>query len=474
MKLGNAAKAILFCVIAVLLYRHLYKVLSWKDTGGDYRSAMDTFYSLEENVVDVAFLGSSHCYSSIITAELWEQYGMAAYNLSISGQDMASSYYCMKELLKTQKPAVICLEMYYSSLEGYQVKGNLYRNLLGYRFSDNFAKAVDSIAEDAEKRDILLKWPIIHTRYAELTERDFRPEPEMRLYMGWEQGFSWMDGLGELPVYAGEESWRIPEETEQWLTEIIALAREADVELCFFLAPFWADEWTQMQYRYAEGIADANGVPFLNMIALQEELQLDTARDFSDTGHTNSYGAQKVTKYMGEYLTSHYGLKDRRGESQYRLWDENLAMWKRQLQNQELKETVDLKLYLDRISRLDGYTAILVTRGQYLAGDVESLSENLANLGIGEAFFRTEGAWVLESGTLRYEGARESCFYHMGINHSDIVIREDGEQIHVIIDRQEYKRADQGIDIVLYDQVLGKVVDTVGFGAAGDNYTCVR
>lgn len=215
MKLRKAAKAVLFCLIAVLLYLYLYKVLSWKDTGGGYLSTMETFYGLEDDVVDVAFLGSSHCYCSVNTAILWEQYGMAAYSLSISGQDMASSYYCMKELLKTQKPEVICLEMYYSNLEGYQVKGNLYRNLLGYRISRNFADAVDSIAEMEEKQDILLKWPIVHTRYAELTKKDFKPDPQMRLYMGWEAGLTDREDIGEISVYQGEESQKIPEETEE-------------------------------------------------------------------------------------------------------------------------------------------------------------------------------------------------------------------------------------------------------------------
>lgn len=473
MKLRKAAKAVLFCAIAGLLYLYLYRVLSWKDTGGDYKSVMDTFYSLEDNVVDVAFLGSSHCYCSVNTAVLWERYGIAACSLSISGQDMASSYYCMKELLKTQKPRVVCVEMYYSNLEGYQVKGNLYRNLLGYRLSGTFAEAVDSIAEDEEKKDILLKWPIIHTRYAELTERDFRPDSEMRLYMGWEALFSEVEDLGEIPVYEGGEVLEIPEETEQWLEKIISLADESGVELCFFLAPFRADERAQMQYRYVEELAARHDIPFLDMIALQKELGLDTARDFSDGGHTNSYGAGKVTEYLGEYLTGHYGLKDRRGEARYALWDENLSLWKRQLKNQELRETEDIRLYLEKISRLEGYTAILVTRGEYLAGDAESLAEALMNMGIGEAFFQRQGAWVLRDGGVVYEAALEDCFYHMELGGSDAVVHGNDERLHIVVDRQEYGQAEQGIDIVLYDELLEKVVDVVGFQAAGD-YTCVR
>lgn len=473
MKVQNVVKAVLFCTMALVVYLYIYRVLSWKDTGGDYRSTMDTFYQLEDNMVDVLFLGSSHCYCSVNAALLWEQYGMAAYSLSISGQDLASSYYCMKEALKTQKPKVVCVEMYYSALQGYAVKGNLYRNLLGYKPSKNFADAVNSIAEEEEKWDILLKWPIIHTRYAELTKKDFRPDAEMRFYMGYETEYGGVNNIGSIPVYSGEDSVPIAEETEQWLHNIIALAEASGVELCFFLAPFQADEWTQRQYQYVTELAEAAKVPFLNMILLQEELSLDYARDFSDWAHTNPYGSKKITAYLGEYLTEHYELADKRGDRQYVLWDESLRMWKHLEQNQAMREITVLGDYLDRIAHMQGYTAIVATRGEYLTDNPEDLAERLSYVGIGEEFFQREGVWVIENGTIRYEAQREGCFQHMEIGESDLMVHGNDGQIHVIIDRQDYMKANQGIDIILYDNVLERVVDVVGFQAA-ESYISVR
>jgi hypothetical protein len=65
MKVKQAAKIIVFCLIFVVLFNYVYKVLSWKDTAGDYYSSMESFYALDDNVMDVLFLGSSHCYCSI-------------------------------------------------------------------------------------------------------------------------------------------------------------------------------------------------------------------------------------------------------------------------------------------------------------------------------------------------------------------------------------------------------------------------
>lgn len=95
------------------------------------------------------------------------------------------------------------------------------------------------------------------------------------------------------------------------------------------------------------------------------------------------------------------------------------------------------------------------------------------NMGIGEAFFQRQGAWVLRDGGVVYEAALEDCFYHMELGGSDAVVHGNDERLHIVVDRQEYGQAEQGIDIVLYDELLEKVVDVVGFQAAGD-YTCVR
>lgn len=473
MRVGNVVKAALFCMAALTIYLYLYRVLSWKDTGGDYLSTMETFYGLDDDVVDVLFLGNSHSYCSVNSAILWERYGMAAYSLSISGQDLAGSYYCMKEALKTQKPKVVCLEVFGCLMFGYDIKGNLYRNLLGYRPSLNFRDAVNSLAEEEERQDILWKWPIVHTRYAEITEKDFKPDKKSRTYMGYEAGYDITD-IGALPVYPVEESVAIDGEAEEWLRKIMQLADESEISLCFFLAPYTMTETGQKQFRYVQEMAEENNIPFLDMIALQNELGLDVGRDFMDAGHTNSYGAEKITKYLGQYLSDYYVLDDRRGDARYALWDENLQVWKHEEQNNNIRQTQELGAYLGKISQLEDYIAIVVTRGNYLADDEGvGLTDKLADMGIGERFFAGEGVWVVADGVAQYEALRAGGQRHMEIGGSDLLAYESDGQMSIVIDRQEYKKASQGIDIILYDNVLGRIVDVVGF-QAGEDYRCYR
>lgn len=471
MKLKNIAKIIVFCTIAAVLFSCTYKVLSWKDTSGDYLSSLESFYSLDKDMVDVLFLGSSHCYCSVNPAVLWEKYGIASFSLAISGQDLASSYHCMKEALKTQKPKVVCVEMYYANCHGYAIKGNMYRNLLGYHLSRNFMDAVNNIAE-GEEREFLLKWPIIHTRYGELLKEDFSKNRMRRTYIGYAGGFH-VENIGEIPVYRGEEQLAIGEEEEAWLEKIFGLAEENGVELCFFLAPFGADEEVQMHYRYVENLAESHQVPFLNLIALQQELGLDVGQDFNDAGHTNSYGALKISDYLGGFLSERYELQDRRGDGRYTLWDDNLEVWNHQMQNRVLQESADLGAYLDAIKGCgDDYIFVIASEGEYLA-ELEDLYDRLEALGIGDEFFEQEGAWVIEDGTVRYRTAGEDCFSHMRISSSDLLINRNEGVLQIVIDRREYGKVSQGIDIVVYDKVLEQIVDEVGFQAL-DGYICVR
>ena len=69
-------------------------------------------------------------YTSIYPAILWQDQGIAAFDMSVSEQDKNCSYYCLKELLKTQTPSVVCVEMYGLMFDSHSRKGDEYRNIL--------------------------------------------------------------------------------------------------------------------------------------------------------------------------------------------------------------------------------------------------------------------------------------------------------------------------------------------------------
>ena len=126
----KAIRGIVFLILLTLIIFRVYGVLKWKDTSGDYISATKQLYSTEDNLIDVIFLGSSHCYCSIYPDVLWGKYGFSAFNMTTSGQDKNSTYYLLKEALKTQSPKVVCVELWGLTFDKHGVQGNVYRNMI--------------------------------------------------------------------------------------------------------------------------------------------------------------------------------------------------------------------------------------------------------------------------------------------------------------------------------------------------------
>lgn len=453
-----------------MLLDRIYTILSWKDTAGDYYSSVNSYYELEDDVVDVLFLGSSHCYCSVDPSVLWDKYGIASFNLAISGQDFAGTYYTLKEALKTQKPQLVCMELFYSNRTGYQVDGNLYRNTLPFKFSKNSYEVVDSLVQDEErKKDLWLRWPILHTRYKELQEEDFRIKSPT--YLGYRVEFATND-VGSLPLYTGNEILELPEERNEWLLKIVNLAKENDIQLCFFIAPYVASEEDQKLWKAVKKLAEEEDIPVLDMVELSGELGLDTRSDFCDWQHTNYYGAQKVSKYLGAYIKENYNLEDYRGQEVYALWDENSKVCNHEVKAQELRSVTDMGNYLDKISLLEESVVVISTAGNHLAEEMD-ISDRLYELGIGDGFYTVGGLWVIEDSKMCYAALEADAFYHVDLDYSDLLVSRAEGVNSVVVDKQQYQKVIDGINILVYDKVLGKVADCVGFSTAA-SYQAVR
>lgn len=103
-------KVCLFILIGLALFSVIQELFTpnwgWKASGGsDSKHVVDGILSLEENTVDVLFVGSSPIHDGISPMQLYENAGVCSYNLSVSGQTVVASYYFIKEAFETQTPS---------------------------------------------------------------------------------------------------------------------------------------------------------------------------------------------------------------------------------------------------------------------------------------------------------------------------------------------------------------------------------
>ncbi len=488
MKIKRAVGFLVFVAVFVCSFGLVYKVLAWKDTDGTDTTVFEGLYATEEELIDVLFLGSSHCYCTVNNAKLWEEYGYSTFNMAVSGQDMASTYFCLKEALATQNPKVVMVEMCYAAWYGYGVEGNLFRNLLNYKFNQNFVDAVQTLVIEEKQQEVLWRLPIMHTRYKELEQKDFN--------------FKQKSHRGFVPTFQTEQVYNpkytihgtiepLREETRDWLDKIVALSEKENFELVFFLAPFSATEADMCYIRAVEEYSQEKNITFLNFLSLWNEVKLSEETDFIDNSHVNYLGADKVTAYLGNYLSNTFELEDHRGKAAYELWDVFADEVDRKIDAFELSQIDNVEKYLNRIPKLNKNQTIVLS----LDGDFKipkRVMKKLAAITGSEDQMDKGGTWIIQDGKQIYSSkGKETFFHHVDLGQADLVVqgylkenkstsyyinnktKEDEEEEAIkmsecLLNDNLMVKVSNGINILVYDHVLNQITDQVGFMSDSD------
>lgn len=124
--------------------------------------------------MDVLVLGTSLAYAGINTNVLWDEYGIAAYDLCSAEQPFWISYYYLLEALRTQKPAVILLDAKPAIYgQDYSKEGRALLSTSGILSPLTRLKAIHACVGGERMADVALAFPKLHRNYANLMAEDF-------------------------------------------------------------------------------------------------------------------------------------------------------------------------------------------------------------------------------------------------------------------------------------------------------------
>ena len=306
-KLIKTGKILLTAALFVLAYFVLNHALLRKTKYGDwnYLVKVGNFDLIEKNSMDVIVLGSSHAYCSIDNLLLKEKYGFESYTLATQQQSVKLNYYYFQEMLKTQSPEVVVVELFMvGRVNGYQSDDILHDAIDVLPMSMNKIQMIeDAVPEDKRMEHY---FPIIkyHTRWKELTWDDFSFD-----YKSWvdeERGFVRLKQVYQTELDLSLSLGRVRELTAEeleYLGKIENLAAENNIKLIYLYAPYPMDG-NGVDYAYTlEQYAKSKGILYLNGYELLTELNYDGATDFCDEyGHLNESGAIKLTHYLAQFL----------------------------------------------------------------------------------------------------------------------------------------------------------------------------
>ncbi len=336
---------ILSLVIALTGVFLASKLLEPKYMSGILEGAMIEEYYDDPTDHNVVFIGDCELYENISPVYLWENYGINSYIRGSAQQLIWQSYYLAEETVKMEHPDVIVFNVLSMKYNEPQNEAYNRMTLDGMKWSSSKVNSIKASMTD-EENFIDYVFPILryHSRWSDLSAEDFK-------YIFHRDKVSFNGYYMRVDVKAAENvpegrplaDYQFGDNSYYYLDKLTKLCKENDVKLVLVKAPtlypYWYDEWDQQIKDYAS----ANGLDYINFLELQDELGLDWSQDTYDGGlHLNLAGAEKLSDYVGNMLTTEYGIPDRRDESALNAyWDKVIERYNAEMDRQ----TTNLKLY---------------------------------------------------------------------------------------------------------------------------------
>lgn len=465
--------------------------LNWlfrlKSADSSYAAQM--FYKQEKNSIDVLCLGSSHTYSNINPAILWDEYGMAAYDFAGSNQPLWNTYYYMKEALKYQHPELIVLDIYRATeYFDYQDEERVAMNTFGIRYSKDWEESLTvSLEDETVYGDYLLRYPVYHSRYQNMKEQDFKRyngDANAENYKGFNLNCISTTVFESFPDVSGiRDTGNMTEKTRDYLERILKLAAEEEIPILLVSAPYMGiTEEDKKIFNQVEMLAELYGVNFVDFNEHYEKIGFDPATDFAENSHLNYYGSEKYTSYLGKYISQLYAVTDRRGDARYASWEKNSRFYEKHAQNVDLMKSADIETYFAKMfANQDRYTICVALDGEYKGAGAD-VSALLKRYGLDD---KEAALWVLKGGEFLYSLPKEveDTFFYEDMGEKSLAVTTEKRYSKMM---EEYyiarsisvegvgaDAADHGINVVVYDNELQKVVDIAGFDAT-NGYAVVR
>lgn len=528
-KSKKICKTLIFVLIFILVGSWLTSVLQPDWTDWNNYDTTRGFYEQPDNTLETVFLGASIAVNGFTPMELYEDYGICAWNMATEQQPMLASYYWLREAYQyhaqTLKTVILDTSMLrYLPDEAYYEKA-----LLGMRMSSNKLQAIKDISDSSDAFfSYLSSMFAYHTRWKELTESDFQIlDHETNTSV---RGYNFVtDRVIEnytynqigIPSYLPDEEAGIltlADEALFYLNKTVEFCEENGLQLILIKTP-GSVSWSDAAHNAVQEIADEYQLTFIdfNYSPYLEEVGYCEATDSVDMRHMNYYGAEKMTQWIGEYLVENCGATDVRGDERYDFLEGELEDYGRNIYSVELNEISDPVEYLNTVNEDGDYTVLISVRDDAANSLTEEQRMGFAELGLTELSglqFRDSYLAVMENGTViheevdHYEEETEAISEQQEteteaakrkINDLDTIEESfeyetetqseeetsyleyqgktpDGNLYTLIsggaylgdlsscmLEGTEYSSNERGLNIVVYDNKLGKVVDTASF-----------
>lgn len=321
--LKNCVRLLSFILILTLLLYGLSFILEPKNNdvdAGFVNPNANGYLSLEENSLDVLFVGNSDAYSGFSPMEMWNDYGFTSYVSGTGRQMIGESFETVKKAAQRQKLKAVVLETdgLYTSTDSFKIVARDIRRFVFDHFS---------------VFDYHDRWKTVDMKTA------FSKKQYSARFASKGQFVS-----GAIVPYNGGEYMKKTDKRDsinpffvKTLDEMVKFCQKNDITLILVEVPSQSS-WNMKRHNAVADYAEKNGIAFIDLNVNRDEIGFDWTKDSRDGGnHLNCYGAQKVSKYVGKYIKDNVELTDKRSDPAYESWNADFNEYKENLDSS--KET---------------------------------------------------------------------------------------------------------------------------------------
>ncbi len=485
-------KSIAFLLLLFISIYGATVVLSRKDSSYKYK---DFFEEAKKDHIDVLFMGSSHVINAINPVALFEDYGYTSYNMGGHGALLQATYWELIESLDYCTPKWVVVDAYMleknvkylddreenaSEDEINTSVEQLHLNMDAWPLNKLKIAAINDLIQDQDVRNqFLFDFIVYHNRWKYINEDDFRAvtgNEERNNLFGAEMRYEVELDMPSYPAPSQEQL--ITEDTvgSDYLENIIDVCQRKGIGVVVTYYPFAAQTHDMAAAIRTGEIAARYDVPYINMLDLNV---IDMYSDLNDTGHLNATGAQKVTDYMGQWLSETGDLADHRGDEEYAHWQENVDKYKAELLDAVISED---NLYTRlNLLKLDDFSFVLyINEGSNVLKD-SSMMHLIENISGTDAVENVSGSYILvkDSGKGTLAEARDgeqlsgvttglgTLNYQPVEHYFRLLYPSEDESVNYLYNDEHVT---EDIQLIIYDSESGEIYSHDYYRSYGGNY----
>ncbi|MBR2661630.1 MAG: hypothetical protein IKE15_09575 [Clostridia bacterium] len=485
-KILIAASFLAVLIAGIILINDILRK-KWHFSAHAAQQVVQGFYQEKDHTLDVVCLGPSSVRNSISGLEMYKEYGFTTYSRGTSIQLPMLSYYLLQETLEKHDIKAVVMDS--MSLTNIMLSGYSKEGIVG-----QIHEAVDYMPWSTYKyqfiqellkqdlpvsfADFILPLYVYHDRWEEVNEEDFT-------YREWQADYCYKGQNPNIKTVTHvfdadymteddkeEESIWIEDDFREYYEKIIQLCNERGIKFVLIKIP--SDSWTIENHNIIQQFADENKIDFIdyNSLDIQKEIAFNPLTDYCDaTGHLNVDGANKISRYLGAYLSEHCEFTDKRGDEAYASWDEDYEKYENLVNAAALRRESNLIAFLKKLDNPD-YIVMMATRDNLSTYYNKTIEKVFRDLGIDKPFGESRYysyAAVIDGGKVVCEAVDEnpddedpsaSCDIELDGHKISInsVSARTSNAVTIIFDGDQLAANARGFNFVVYDKKTNQVI----------------